>query len=305
MIGISDIGYYIPDGRISNLENAAALESDPEFIRRKIGIENVARKSEGEETSDLAVAAIEDLMGKSGLSLDEIEVLILVTQNPDTLIPHASAVVHGKMGFRQRCAVFDISLGCSGYVYGLSVITAFMSANGLRRGLLVTSDPYSKIVDPADRNTVLLFGDAATATLISEEPVYKLGKFTFGTIGVERDSLVCHEKLYMNGRGIYNFAAKKVPEDVKKLLELNELQLEDIDRFVFHQGSKYILDSLGKRLGLEEDKVANDIVDYGNTVSSSIPIILAKELRNEAFKTVLICGFGVGLSWSSNVLFRA
>ncbi len=304
MIGIRDIGYYIPHGRISNLDNAAALESDPEFIRHKIGIEEVARKSKDEDTSDLAVRAIEDLVNKSGLALDEIEVLILITQNPDTPIPHASAVVHGKMGLSQRCAVFDISLGCSGYVYGLSVITAFMNANELKRGLLVTSDPYSKIIDPTDRSTVPLFGDAATATLIAEDPVYQSGKFTFGTNGAERDNLVCREKLFMNGRGIYNFAAKKVPEDVRQLLELNGLELADVDRFVFHQGSKYILDALGRRLGIAEDKVANDIVDYGNTVSSSIPIILARELNNEHFKTVLICGFGVGLSWSSNILFR-
>ena len=163
MIGIQDIAVYIPPQRVSNLEVQASLDVDEAFLRDKIGVTERAVKASNEDTSDLAYKALQALLEKTALAPEAIDVLILVTQNPDTNLPHTSAIVHGRAGLRDGCAAFDISLGCSGYVYGLSVLQSFMATNGMRHGVLVTADPYSKIVDPADRNTVLLFGDAATA----------------------------------------------------------------------------------------------------------------------------------------------
>lgn len=305
MIGIEAIGYYIPEGRTSNLDRLEHFDTDESFVKNKIGIEEVSVMGEEEDTSILAVKAVEDLVAKNGLVLNEIEALILVTQNPDKNIPHTSAQVHELLDLPQSCACFDISLGCSGFVYGLATLKSMMESQGMKKGLLVTSDPYSKILDPDDKNTSLLFGDAAAAALLSDQPVFEVGKFTFGTFGKEHRNLVCeNDVLFMNGRGIFNFAARYVPKDVAALLEKNDVAIDDIDKFVFHQGSKYIVDTLTKRLKLDPEKVLFDARHYGNTVSSSIPIILAKVIEDATAKKVLLCGFGVGLSWSSNIITR-
>jgi len=305
MIGITETASYIPPGRISNIDRMEKFDTDETFIRDKIGIEEVSVKSADEDTSDMAVKAFQNLEKKVSINKSEIDVVILVTQNPDTNIPHTSAVVHKKLELPESCAAFDISLGCSGFVYSLSVIKSFMENNGFTKGLLFTCDPYSKIISPEDKNTSFLFGDGASATLLTDNPVYMPGKFTFGTIGKEGHNLSCSNSLlFMNGRSIYNFAARYIPGDVKALLQKNKLEITQVDRFVFHQGSKYILDTLIRRLQLDETKVINDIMHYGNTVSSSIPIILEKTITNPEFKTLLISGFGVGLSWASNILTR-
>ena len=305
MIGIEAIGVHIPRTRISNLDRASKFSTDKDFIKNKIGIEYVSRKEINDNTSTLAIKSIRNLLDKHSFDIESIEALILVTQTPDSNIPHTSAVIHGELGFSESCAAFDVSLGCSGFVYGLSVIKSFMEANGLKKGILITSDPYSKILNPEDKNTSLLFGDAATATLLSDSPKYLIGNGTFGTIGKERDNLKLEDNyLTMNGRGIFNFAARYIPKDIDELLTKNNLDKKDVDYFIFHQGSKYIIDTLIKRLNLDHEKTINNIREYGNTVSSSIPIILNDIIKESKAKKILISGFGVGLSWASNVLTR-
>lgn len=305
MIGITDIGTYIPEGRISNLARKEKFRSNDEFIFHKVGIANVAIKDPGEETSDMAVKAFHKLEHKRNIDKSLIQVVILITQNPDSNIPHSSATIHDRLNLHESCACFDVSLGCSGYVYGLSIAKSFMEDNGFSRGLLFTSDPYSKIIDPEDKNTSMLFGDAATVTYLTNNPKYTPGKFTFGTLGKDSEMLVCEDgKLKMNSRGIFNFAARYVPPDFNIILEKNHCDKENIDKFIFHQGSKYIIDTLIKRMGLDSEKVVFDATEYGNTVSSSIPIILEKEMNRKSNKCIYICGFGVGLSWSSNILYR-
>lgn len=304
MIGIEAIGSYLPERKISNFDRKEEFDIDDTFIVEKIGIQAVTRKDENEETSDLCVKAYHNLKKKVNFNSEEIEVIIVVTQNPDFNLPHTAAVVHKKIQLPEHVASFDISLGCSGFVYGLSAIQSFMNSNGMKKGILFTADPYSKIIDATDKNTSLLFGDAATATLISDNPVFESGKYTFGTIGDGYEELICTDSLFMNGRSIFNFAAKYVPKDVKNVLEKNELNQDQIDTFIFHQGSKKISDTLIRRLKLDKSKVPFDVTHYGNTVSSSIPIILEKQISNldNKAQNVLICGFGVGLSWSSTIL---
>ena len=306
MIGITNIGTYIPKDRISNIDRKDQFETDDNFIFNKVGIKNISKMNSDEGTASMAVKAFQELHKKNSLNTDEIDIVILITQNPDSNIPHSSALVHSELNLPESCACFDVSLGCSGYVYGLSIAKSFMESNGFKKGLLFTSDPYSRIIDPDDKNTSMLFGDAATVTYLTGNPKYHLGKFTFGTIGKEYETLICNNnKLHMNGRGVFNFAARYVPIDFKHLLEKNNCQKDNINKFVFHQGSKHIIDTLTKRMNLDPGKVVFDITDYGNTVSSSIPIILEKEISDELNKCIYICGFGVGLSWSSNILYRS
>lgn len=306
MIGIQAIGTYIPAGRIDNRQRMAQFEVDEAFLVEKIGMLRLAVKAEDEETSDLCSKAFSDLQSKSGIKPEEVECIAVCTQNPDGCgLPHTSAIVHSKLGLTDSCAAFDISLGCSGFVYGLSVIQGFMQANGFCKGVLFTADPYSKIIDEQDKNTSLLFGDGAAATLISDTPMWRTGKFLFGSHGKDSASIQIEpssEKLSMNGRVVFSFSATAVPKNITVMLAANELTIEDVDYFALHQGSRYIIDTIKKRLGIEEGKAPFVAADYGNTVSSSIPLILS-EVSADA-RQVVIAGFGVGLSWASTVLFR-
>lgn len=301
MIGITAIGYVLGSERI---DNAARNIAEPELLEQKIGVRQIARRVD-EDTSDLAVAAVNDLQQRHPFDAEKIECLVVVTQNPDGFgLPHTSAIVHDKLGLSESCAAFDISLGCSGFVYGLSVITAFMEQNGMATGLLVTSDPYSKVVDDNDRNTSLLFGDGAAATLLTDNPVWHAGRYVFGTAGKHRQALHVNEDrtLVMNGRTVFTFSATAIPPAITRTLALNNISLDDVDCFLLHQGSKYIVDTIAKRLGVT-DRTAFHAGDYGNTVSSSLPILLADVVPDDA-ETILISGFGVGLSLGCTILRR-
>lgn len=308
MIGIKAIGSYIPQNFIDNYERVKEFETNAGFIRDKIGFETLSRKSRLEETSDLCVKAFEDLLSHSSFSIDSIDCLIVCTQNPDGAgIPQTSAILHHKLRLDDNVAAFDISLGCSGYIYGLSVLKAFMTENGLKKGLLFTADPYSKVLDRSDRNTELLFGDAATCTLLCEQPEYIMLKSRFATGGSAGDSIFVDKAtslLSMKGKDIFMFSMKKVPVQIKECLADNSLNKEQIDIFIFHQASKYIVDNLTKSMGLPGEKVPFLAQKTGNTVSSSIPLVL-RELLSSAYQHVLLSGFGVGLSWATTILKKS
>ena len=305
MLGIADISYLLGDETISNLERLEEFDTDEFFIREKAGIVSVKQKLESQETSDLASAAVRNLMAENNIDPADIECLIVISQNPDGFgLPHMSAVMHDNLGLTDGCACFDVSLGCSGFVYGLSVITGFMNSNGFQCGVLVTADNYSKVIDPSDKATALLFGDGVAATLISNNPLWSLGTFDFGTIGKLRKGLEIREDrtLFMDGREIYSFSAKQVPPSILRMLERNDCTLEDVDKIILHQGSKFIVDTIAKRLNAT-DKTAFYAADYGNTVSSSIPIVLSENLE-PTDRRVVVSGFGVGVSWASTILNR-
>lgn len=302
MLGIKQIASYLPDKKISNYDKKEKFELDDNFIENKIGVKYHTLKDEQDKTSDLCIKAFQNLLKKEYIDRAKIDCCIVVTQNPDFNIPHTSAIVHGKLDLSVECACFDISLGCSGFVYGLSNIISFMKQNNLKNGLLFTADPYSSVIDKDDKNTALIFGDASTVSYITENPKLILQDTIFGTNGKEYKELICEDKLYMNGRAVFNFTATTIPKHITTLLEKNSLQDEDIDKYIFHQGSKYIVDAIRKRLKIEESKVSFDMYEYGNTVSSSIPIILEKKMQVDTNKRFVISGFGVGLSWASAIL---
>ncbi len=305
MIGIRSIAGYLPTGRIDNFDLKKKFEFENEFIEKKIGFRSISRKSADEDTSDMCCAAFEQMVRHGNVDPDSVQVVAVCTQNPDYSIPHTAAIVHGKLGLAERCAAFDISIGCSGYVYGLAIVGSFMKAMGFTSGLLFTADPYSKIIDENDRDTALLFGDAATVTHIGTDPVFSSGRFTFGTRGKEHSALICRSgKLQMNGRAVFNFSASVIPGDIKEALKLNGMKINEIDYFLIHPGSKYIVDFIKKRLQLPDAKTPFKAQLYGNTVSSSVPLMLTDLLADPLAGKVLISGFGVGLSWSTTVLYR-
>ena len=216
--------------------------------------------------------------------------------------------MHRKLGLASTVACFDVSLACSGYVHGLSIISGFLRENSLNVGLLFTSDPYSRIIDPCDRDTVLLFADAATCTIVSPDWQYRVGKTCYLTDGSLAEAAQVKERagcLRMNGHQVFRFVARQVLSQIRQCLQLNGCSIEDIDLFLVHQGSKYIVDTLAASLDLPSDRIPFGAGEIGNTISSSLPLLLTDQLRTPLGpRTILMAGFGAGLASATTVLHR-
>ena len=307
MIGILRTASYVPHKRRDNIERLSIHDMDRLFLDRKIGITEVARKDENNMASDMCAKAWANFsLTGDAPEPENVDCICVCTQNPDYQIPHVSAIIHGKLGLRKDCAVFDISHGCAGYVYSLSLLKAFMEENGFKIGLLFTCDPYSEIVSGEDRNTDLLFGDAATVTVLSKSFRFSIGKSVYYTDGSMHKALIKRkgEPLFMDGRSIFNFVMGNAPGNVLFCLKKNEIKIEDVDLFLMHQASRFIVDSLAKQLEISKDKIPFEIARYGNTVSSSIPLMLEGAMGRGECKTILLSGYGVGLCIGTTVLRR-
>lgn len=299
MLGLKTIASYLPEKKVSNYDRKEKFEIDDNFIENKIGIKYNTIKEKDERASDLCLKAFQNLLKKVDFNKDEIDCCVVITQNPDYKMPATAAIVHGKLDLSENCGCFDIALGCSGYIYGLSSIISFMESNKMSNGLLFTSDPFSDIVNKEDKSTALLFGDGSTVTLITNDGDWFPVDYSFGTRGSGYQEILCEDKFYMNGRSVFEFVATTIPTHLKKFLSKNNFEDKDIDKYILHQGSKYIIDTITKRLGVESSKVPFDIYEYGNTISSSIPLILEKEFNKSENNRIVLSGFGVGLSWGS------
>jgi 3-oxoacyl-[acyl-carrier-protein] synthase III len=311
--GISSIASYLPGEPIGNENLVETHQFDEAFIRDKLGIHTRHYAGENEFVSDLAIAAVEKLVADQNIDKASIRLLVVITQTPDYCLPNVAALVQAGAGLPTDIAAFDVSLGCSGYVYGLALAQGMMEVQNFDSAILVTAETYSKIISPDDRATSPLFGDAATATLLTRNPVYGLGRSVFGTDGLGAEGLIARgsgvrrdveEPLFMDGRAIFNFAMKRIPGLIEECLAANELSKEDICAWVFHQASRYMLESIAPRIGLPKDGLLIDLAEVGNTTSSTIPIALEKSILplSERPKHVMLCGFGVGLSWGAIVL---
>jgi 3-oxoacyl-[acyl-carrier-protein] synthase-3 len=327
MAGIKSIATYYPKNRLGNDELIRRFGFTTAFLMGKVGVASRAIADKGETTSDMCHAAAQLLFDKNPeLDPSAVDLLVLCTQNPDYKIPHTSALLQDRLNLPNSVAAFDINLGCSGYVYCLAVCKSLIETLGFKNALLLTADPYSKVLDPDDSSTAAVFGDAATATWLGDKAENTIGLFTFGTDGSRAEDLMIkgggvkfpffgdghnpsREELAdpfirMNGKRLYKFVRKTVPNDVRRCLEKNQTRIEEVDYFVFHQASKYTIDSLRGELGLEESKVVCDMLHSGNTISSSIPWVLQKILEKEGpGKKIILSGFGVGLSWGSCLIY--
>ena len=299
MLGIHSISSYKAKNTINNYERKDLFCINDSFIKDKIGFESLSIKDENESLVSMCLKACEGL----DIEYSKISCLVLVSQNQDIRIPHSSALLQKELGLSKDCACYDIALACSGYVYALSNIIAFMSSNGLEHGLLFTCDPYSKIVDKKDKNTALLFADAASVTYISKDYKLQALKFSFGTDGSGYEHIFCKKDvLSMNGQAVFNFAASAVVKHIEDFLSKNDFLKDEIDLFLFHQGSKYLLDTLTKRLKLDPKKVPFLAASYGNTVSSSLPLLLQEFISKKGYNKILLSGFGTGLSYATTLL---
>lgn len=314
-VGLIDIAIALPSQQITSAEIAARYGFELDFIEHKLGISSRRHLNPEETVSGLATRAIEALITQTQVSREQIDVLLVVTQTPDYQLPQVSALVQADAGLSTELLAVDLNLGCSGYVVGLSTLKSLMTIHQMRFGILITVDAYSRIIDPSDRATAPIFGDAATATLFGSEALYELGEPVFGSDGAQSEALIVHgsgstleasEALFMDGRSIYNFALRVVPKSIEECLTRNDVLLEEVDCVVLHQANFFMVDAIGKHLGVASNLMVKDMKDVGNTTSSSIPIALKRKVLTRQCQpnNVLISGFGVGLAWATNFLFR-
>jgi 3-oxoacyl-[acyl-carrier-protein] synthase-3 len=310
---VARIGTYVPARRASNLNRLSQFALEPDFLRQKIGVHERAIKAPDETTTDLCVQAFADLVATAGLDIGAVQLIAVVTQNPERNIPHAAAMVHARLGAARSCMTFDVSQGCAGYVHGLAVVAGLVETLGVEQALLFTADPYSTIIDPDDKATALLFGDAATVSLITRGGSgYGLVDVDFGTAPGTWECLTCVDgRFRMDGRQVFSNAAREVPQSVRRVLQRQGITTHDVDQFLLHPGSKYIVDVLRQALEVPAAKLPFAIESYGNTVSSSIPLMLRDWLRDwlrdsvrnpGSAGRVVVSGFGVGFSWGTALL---
>lgn len=298
---ISKIASALPQTTISNDVIAETCGSDKAFLEDKVGIISRHFLAFNEKALELALNASRKLVTRH--NRNDIGLLIWVGQVKDQKIPHSSALIQAQLDLPTSCICFDLDLACSGYVHALVVADAMMRANHIENALVVTCDPYSLIMDTNDRNTAPLFGDAATATLLaSSGNGIEIGKCDLGTDGRGAKYLECSPDsggyLHMDGKGIFNFAMRCVPQSIARCLRLNKVDMEDIDYFVLHQANAFILANLCAAMRIDRNKCPVMMQYVANTVSSSIPLVL-ENLELEPGNQLILCGFGAGLSWGT------
>ncbi len=319
---ISAVAFALPERRITNEEVARFVRWTPEQILEKTGIAERRAVSDTECASDLAVAAAEALFGNQAARADRIDFLVFVSQGPDYLLPPTSCTLQARLGLPTGCATLDLSHGCSGYVYGLAVAHAWISAGFGERGLVLTGDTYTRFIRPEDTGTRPIFGDAGTASLVERIPTDEgLGAFVFGTDGTGADKLIVRvgglrhpagtpegessPHLFMDGPSIFRFTLDAVPQAVADCLALKGCGLGDVDLYLMHQANQFMVRHLGDKIGIPPERIPIGLERVGNTVSSSIPILLADMCAAGAVRSgmrLMLVGFGVGFSWAACML---
>lgn len=314
---------------MSNSELVAEFpEWTVEKIASKVGVDERRVAALSETATDMAVAAAERLFAqRDDISRDEVDFVILCTQSPDYYLPTSACLIQHRLGLRTNIGAFDFNLGCSGYVYGLAIAKGLVAGGVARCVLLLTAETYNKYIHPKDKGNRTIFGDAATATIVSDNGDAEIGEFVLGTDGAGAENLIVRsgasrtpnavndltfddngnpnssDHLFMNGAEIFSFTQSNVPKVVKETMSKNGIEQEYIDLFVFHQANRYMLNFLRKKMKIDEQKFYVNMSKIGNTVSNSIPIALC-DAQNEGVLhgNVLLSGFGVGYSWGGVIL---
>ena len=318
---IKAISYFVPSEVRTNSD---IIKFKPDWTEDKIynktGIRQRFIASEIETASDLALEAANKLISEYKIDVKTIDCLLFCTQSPDYFLPTTACILQDKLNLPKSAFCLDYNLGCSGYVYGLSIINSLIKSGQISCALLLTGDTYSKYIVEEDVHLTSIFSDAGSATLVTEESCADDG-ISLGTVGTDGSgakNLIVEKgghrfksdsevmaKLFMNGPEIFTFTMKNVPNLVKSTLEKNLLALDDVDYYVFHQANAFMLEHLRKKIGIPREKFFVCLENFGNTVSSTIPIalnFLAKKNSAEKLKKVMLVGFGVGYSWSANIV---
>ena len=330
MVYIKAIAYYLPEREVTNEELLSAFpEWSVDKVAKKVGVCSRRLAAEGETAGDMAEKAARKLFTDYGIDPSEIDFIMLCTQSPDYFLPSTACVLQDRLGIPTSAGAFDYNLGCSGCIYGLALAKGLVEAGIAKNVLLLTAETYNKYLHPLDKSNRTIFGDGAAACLISTDGIAEIGDFVLGTDGSGADNLIVKtggarqkkatgryieddeghfwfdDYLYMNGGAIFNFTLDAVPAMMWQLLEKNNMEKDDINFYVFHQANMFMLNTIRKVCCLPKEKFYIDLATTGNTVSSTIMIGLTDSLKKGFIQKgdkVMVCGFGVGLSWGGTIL---
>lgn len=331
-IGISAMAAAVPKRVINNYEYTECFPADQvKEIVDKVGIFERRFADENTCSSDLCFAAAEKLLKDNNIDRFEIDLLVFISQTPDYRMPATSLILQERLGLSHNCIAFDITLGCSAFCYGLSVVYAMMQGGNIRKALILDGETRSKVYSPKDRRSAFIFGDGGVAALIERDVKYGKSIFSLNSDGSRADLIMIlgggyrhmssadtirekvvdeygnirsDEQGYMKGGDVFNFVIREIPSDIKKTLEFSQMSTDDFDYIVFHQANNFINSYIAKKMKLDPDKMPATIAKFGNTSSVSVPLTIVSELRDKlnGKKNILMSAFGVGMTWATAIV---
>ncbi|HEY0221470.1 MAG TPA: beta-ketoacyl-ACP synthase III [Lactovum miscens] len=301
---IQAAAHAVPEKIMTNDDLSLIMETSDEWIRSRTGIRQRHIVSENETTSDLATEVAKKLLEKSGFTAESVDFIIIATMTAESVMPSAAAKVQSNIGAINAFA-YDLTAACSGFVFALSQADKLIGSGAYHRGIVIGAESMSKVLDWSDRSTAVLFGDGAGGVLLDdsgESPLVLSEKLQ--TDGSRAEKLTCspmsQDFLKMDGRAIFDFAVRDVPKNIVEVVGDNE-----VDYFLLHQANERILDKMAKKLGQPREKFLQNLQNYGNTSAASIPLLLSEMMENGTVyqgQSLLITGFGGGLTWGSMLL---
>src|SRR5690625_911594 len=303
-IGVIGAGHYVPEKVLTNKDLEEIVDTSDEWIRTRTGIEERRIAEDDIDTSDMAFYAAEQALEDADLKAEDIDLILVATVTPDQPFPSVSTMIQDRLG-ASNAAAMDISAACSGFMYGMITAKQFIETKAYKHVLVVGVEKLSKITDWTDRNTCILFGDGAGAAIIAEVSEGKgILSFELGANGAGGKHLYQDEAghLVQNGREVFKFAVRQMPESVVNVVEKAGIDKDEVDFLIPHKANIRIMGAARQRLGISEDKMAQSIKKYGNTSAASIAIALSEETKNGKIKEndlVVLVGFGGGLTWGA------
>ncbi|HCY68712.1 MAG TPA: 3-oxoacyl-ACP synthase [Bacteroides cellulosilyticus] len=331
-VGISALSAAIPRTVINNYEYTQYFPKEQvKDVVDKIGVFERRFVDETTCSSDLCYAAAEKLIADNEINREEIDLLVFLSQTPDYRMPATSILLQDRLGLPHSTIAFDITLGCSGFIYGLSVIYALMRQKGLRKALFLDGETRSKVYSSKDRRSAFLFGDGGIAALIERDEKFGKSYFSLNSDGSRGDLIMIKgggyrhpssietlkekvvdeygnirndEQGYMQGADVFNFVIREIPKDIKKVSECIGFEVASLDYYIFHQANNFINSYLAKKLKLDVSKIPSTISKYGNTSSVSVPLTIVSELQGQfdTPKRLLLSAFGVGMTWATGII---
>lgn len=331
-IGISAMAGAVPSRVIDNLKYTEFFPEDQvKEVVEKVGVYERRFADEQTCSSDLCFAAAQKLIIDNQIDRSEIDLLVFISQTQDYRMPATACTLQHRLGLSNSCIAFDVNLGCSAFIYGMSIVYSMLQTGSIRKALILDGETRSKVYGPRDRRSAFIFGDGGIAALVEKDGKYGETTLSLNTDGSRADLIMIkaggyrhmstpetlkervvdeygnmrsEEQGYMKGGDVFNFVIREIPRDIKRTMAEAGKTVDDIDYFCFHQANNFINAYIAKKMKLDLDKIPHTIEKFGNTSSVSVPLTIVSELKGkmDGRKTLMLSAFGVGMTWATGVV---
>lgn len=331
-VGITAMAGALPSRIVENLKYTQFFPEDQvKEVVDKVGIYERRFADDKTCSSDLCFAAAQKLILDNEIDRSEIDLLVFISQTPDYRMPATSITLQHRLGLNNSCVAFDINLGCSAFIYGMSVVFSMMQTGAFRKALILDGETRSKVYGPRDRRSAFIFGDGGVAALVEQNDKFGDSYMSLNSDGSRADLIMIkaggyrhpstpeslkekvvdeygnmrsEEQGYMKGGDVFNFVIREIPRDIKKTLAAAEISVDQLDYIVFHQANNFINSFIAKKMKLDIAKIPHTIEKFGNTSSVSVPLTIVSELKGklEGEKKLLLSAFGVGMTWATGIV---